>query len=96
MLLVVTYDVNVVTAEGARRLRQVAKACERYGARVQNSVFEVEVDAARLAVLKAELASIIDPQQDSVRFYRLGNSFANKIDVMGKHSRVEAGGPLMF
>ena len=46
MLLVVTYDVNTADPGGAQRLRQVAKLCERYGARVQNSVFEVMVDAA--------------------------------------------------
>ena len=95
-MLVVTYDVNVSSPDGARRLRQVAKACERCGVRVQNSVFEVNVDAAHLAVLKAELGAIMDPEQDSIRFYRLGNSYANKIDVMGLHPRVEAGSHLMF
>ena len=95
-MLVVTYDVNVSSPDGARRLRQVAKACERCGVRVQNSVFEVNVDAAHLAVLKAELGAIMDPEQDSIRFYRLGNSYANKIDVMGLHPRVEAGSPLMI
>ena len=95
-MLFVTYDVNVSSPDGARRLRQVAKACERCGVRVQNSVFEVNVDAAHLAVLKAELGAIMDPEQDSIRFYRLGNSYANKIDVMGLHPRVEAGSPLMF
>ena len=95
-MLVVTYDVNVSSPDGARRLRQVAKACERCGVRVQNSVFEVNVDAAHLAVLKAELGAIMDPEQDSIRFYRLGNSYANKIDVMGLHPSVEAGSPLMF
>ena len=95
-MLVVTYDVNVSSPDGARRLRQVAKACERCGVRVQNSVFEVNVDAAHLAVLKAELGAIMDPEQDSIRFYSLGNSYANKIDVMGLHPRVEAGSPLMF
>ena len=95
-MLVVTYDVNVSSPDGARRLRQVAKACERCGVRVQNSVFEINVDAAHLAVLKAELGAIMDPEQDSIRFYRLGNSYANKIDVMGLHPRVEAGSPLMF
>ena len=53
MLLVVTYDVNTADPGGAQRLRQVAKLCERYGARVQNSVFEVMVDAAQLTVLKS-------------------------------------------
>ncbi|MGN0763839.1 MAG: CRISPR-associated endonuclease Cas2 [Aristaeellaceae bacterium] len=66
-MLVVTCDVNVSTPEDARRLRQVAKACEWCGVRAQSSVFEVNVDAAHLAVLKAELGAIMDPEQDSIR-----------------------------
>ena len=40
MEILVTYDVNTETAEGRRRLRRVAKVCERFGQRVQFSVFE--------------------------------------------------------
>ena len=55
MLVVITYDVNTTSVSGEKRLRTVAKLCERYGNRVQNSVFEVLVDAAQLTVLKYEL-----------------------------------------
>ena len=96
MMLVVAYDVDTTDKAGAKRLRKVAQLCERYGSRVQNSVFEINVDAAHLAVLKAELGAIMDPEKDSIRFYRLGNSYTNKIDIMGRHPRVEAGSPLMF
>ena len=82
-MLVVTYDVNVSSPDGARRLRQVAKACERCGVRVQNSVFEVNVDAAHLAVLKAELGAIMDPEKDSLRFYYLGNRYDKKVEHFG-------------
>lgn len=78
MMLVVTYDVNTTEAAGEKRLRKVAKICERYGVRVQNSVFEVLVDAAELVVLKSVLSDIIDKENDSVRFYRLGNSYQHK------------------
>ena len=57
-----------------KRLRKVAKLCERNGIRVQNSVFEVLVDAAQLVVLKTELSQIIDHEHDSIRFYRLAFS----------------------
>ena len=53
-MMLVTYDVNTSDAAGQKRLRKVAKLCERYGLRVQNSVFELLVDAAQLAALKAE------------------------------------------
>ena len=68
MMLVVTYDVDTSDSAGQKRLRKVAKICERHGMRVQNSVFEVLVDAAQLVVLKQELGKAIDMEQDSVRF----------------------------
>ena len=52
MLMVLTYDVDTSSPAGTRRLRKVAKTCEKYGMRVQNSVFEVLVDAAQLIQLK--------------------------------------------
>lgn len=96
MLLVLTYDVNTASADGEHRLRKVAKLCERYGIRVQNSVFEVLVDAAQLTMLKHELAKVIDEQRDSVRFYRLGNSYKNRIDTMGKTMPVQSGEPMLL
>ena len=96
MMLVITYDVNTTTASGQKRLRKVAKLCERYGMRVQNSVFEVLVDAAQLVVLKSELKKAIDSEKDSIRFYRLGNSYEHKIETMGKQPLVQAGGALLF
>ncbi len=96
MLVVITYDVNVSSSAGKKRLRKVAKLCERYGLRVQNSVFEVLVDAAQLAKLKSDLASAIDFDQDSVRFYRLGNSYQNRIDTMGRTGIIQTGEPLLL
>ena len=47
MYLLVTYDVNTASPDGAKRLRQVAKICQNYGQRVQNSVFECLVSPAQ-------------------------------------------------
>ena len=96
MMLVIAYDVDTTSSAGSQRLRKVAKICERHGMRVQNSVFEVLVDAAQLVSLKNELKKAIDMTQDSVRFYRLGNSYKNRIETMGKKPLVEAGSPLIF
>lgn len=96
MLVLVTYDVNVEQTSGQKRLRSVAKLCERYGIRVQNSVFEVLVDAAQLTCLKHELNKIIDPELDSIRIYRLGNSYKGKIDTLGKSVRIQAGEPILL
>lgn len=83
MLVLITYDVSTADADGKRRLRNVAKKCVTYGQRVQNSVFECLLDAAQYKRLKAELAQIIDPAQDSLRFYALGNNYRSKIEHVG-------------
>ena len=74
MMVLVSYDVSTSTAEGRRRLRKVAKECVNYGQRVQNSVFEVDVDYGTFLKLKDRLMKIIDEEQDSLRFYYLGNN----------------------
>ena len=79
-----------MSCAGAARLRRVAKLCERYGRR------EVLLDAAQLTALKAQLAATIDAEHDSVRFYRLGNSYKERIDVLGCTARIEAGELLML
>lgn len=84
MLVLVTYDVNTETAAGRKRLRKVAKACVDHGQRVQNSVFECLLDAAQYAVFKAQLAALIDPDADSLRFYQLGNSYKTRIEHIGR------------
>lgn len=84
MLVLVTYDVNTETAAGRKRLRKVAKACVDHGQRVQNSVFECLLDAAQYAVFKAQLAAIIDPDADSLRFYQLGNSYKTRVEHIGR------------
>lgn len=85
MLVLVTYDVNTETAAGRKRLRKVAKECVDHGQRVQNSVFECLLDAAQFAVLRATLEELIDPDVDSLRFYRLGNNYQTKVEHVGVH-----------
>ena len=83
MLVLVTYDISVLTAKGRKRLRQVAKICLNYGIRVQNSVFECEVDPSQWVLLKNELLSIYNPLEDSLRFYFLGKKGQQKIQHHG-------------
>lgn len=96
MMVVLTYDVNVTDVKGEKRLRKVAKVCEKFGVRVQNSVFELLVDQAQLTTLKAQLQKIIDPSEDSVRFYRLGKYFEKKIEVMGRSQLIEQNKPIIL
>ena len=91
MLVLITYDVNTEDAAGRKRLRQIAKKCVDYGQRVQNSVFECMLDAclldtAQCKVLQAKLLSIMDPEQDSLRFYYLGKQYEKKVEHFGTKS----------
>ena len=96
MLVVITYDVNTETPAGQKRLRKVAKQCQNYGQRVQNSVFECLIDAAQLQQLKYRLTEIIDPETDSLRFYNLGNNWRNRVEHIGAKPGIDLEGPLVL
>lgn len=83
MKVLITYDVNVTTKEGRRRLRHISKTCLDHGIRVQNSVFECEVTPAQWVRLQAELLAIYDPELDSLRFYQLGSNWQRKVEHFG-------------
>ena len=83
MLVLITYDVNTQTADGRKRLRKVAKECVNYGQRVQNSVFECQMDATKCRQVKDILEKIIDKEVDSLRFYYLGKKYESKIEHFG-------------
>ena len=83
MLVLITYDVNTETDAGKRRLRKVAKVCTNYGQRVQHSVFECVMDAAKAREVKDVLEKLIDKNKDSLRFYYLGNNYKGKVEHIG-------------
>jgi len=94
--MLVTYDVSTETGAGRRRLRRVARACLDYGQRVQNSVFECEVDPAQWAALRARLVEEIDAAADSLRFYRLGAEGRRRIEHIGTKPTLDLDGPLIL
>lgn len=96
MLVLITYDVNTETASGKRRLRKVAKQCENYGRRVQNSVFECILDQAQSIMLKQSLSDIIDENTDSLRFYYLGNKYQTKVEHVGVERGIAVDQPLIL
>lgn len=96
MLVLITYDVSTSSYGGEKRLRKVSRACQNYGQRVQNSVFECVVDAAQYTILKNKLVKLIDPTKDSLRFYKLGNNYKNKIEHIGVKETLNIEGPLVF
>lgn len=95
MLVVITYDVNTETPAGRKRLRRVAKECVNYGQRVQNSVFECILDAAKCREVKATLEKLIDKETDSLRFYYLGNNYKGRVEHIGAKNSFDLSGPLI-
>ncbi|MFB3895585.1 MAG: CRISPR-associated endonuclease Cas2 [bacterium] len=95
MMVLVTYDVNTETPKGRKRLRHVAKACVNKGQRVQKSVFECLVDPAQWTELKVKLISIIDQEQDSLRFYFLGANWKPRVEHIGANPSYDPEGPMI-
>ncbi len=95
MQLLITYDVATSTDGGERRLRRVAKVCLDYGQRVQNSVFECEINPAQLVELKARLFEIVDLDHDSLRFYNLGADWNRRVEHFGAKPSFDPKGTLI-
>ncbi|TAN37844.1 MAG: CRISPR-associated endonuclease Cas2 [Verrucomicrobia bacterium] len=95
MMVLVSYDVSTIDRAGRTRLRRVAKACLDYGQRVQNSVFECNVDPAQWTELRARLEATFDPEQDSLRFYFLGSNWQRRVEHRGAKPAVNLEGPLL-
>ncbi len=96
MFVLVTYDVSTTTRAGRRRLQRVAKACLDYGQRVQNSVFECQVDSEQWTRLRLRLMDEFDPAEDSLRFYSLGKNWKSRVEHHGTKPSVDLEGPLII
>lgn len=96
MKVLITYDVKTASLKGEARLRKVAKVCTNYGLRVQNSVFECTVSEVQFIQIKALLQSIINSNEDSIRFYRLGTNSSLKIEHIGIETTYDVEGDLII
>ena len=83
MMVLISYDVSTSDPGGKKRLRKVAKECLDHAQRVQNSVFEADLDYSQFLKLKSKLIKLIDEDHDSLRFYYLGNNWERKIEHIG-------------
>ena len=77
MDVLVAYDIADTESTGATRLRRVAQICEKYGQRVQHSVFECRLSPTRIARMEGELQNALDNRRDSVLIYQ----FADEIPI---------------
>lgn len=96
MMVLITYDVDTVSETGQKRLRKVAKVCQDYGQRVQNSVFECRLTETQFVLLRSKLENIIDSKLDNIRFYFLGNNWNNRIEKIGKQDIINIDGELII
>lgn len=95
MYVLITYDVSTSDDGGQKRLRKVARLCERYGQRVQCSVFECLVNPSQLLELKRSLLEICDLSTDSIRIYNLGDRWLQRVEHYGAKAAYNPEGPLI-
>lgn len=96
MIYLISYDVSTIMPAGQRRLRRVARACENHGIRVQQSVFECSMSSEIYVAFKAELAALINPEEDSLRIYPLGSKARDKVIHMGRETSIDVEAPLIL
>ena len=94
-MVLVSYDVSTKNASGVHRLRKIAEICVDYGLRVQDSVFECNLDPAHWEMLKSELLSIYNAEEDSLRFYFLGSNWRRRVEHHGKAGLTDIEDPLI-
>ena len=96
MMVLISYDVSTTDASGRTRLRKVAKECQNHAQRVQNSVFEANLDYSAFMKLKARLVKLIDPETDSLRFYYLGNNWKRRVEHIGAKETYDSEGVIIL
>lgn len=96
MFVLITYDVNTEDAAGRRRLRKIAKLCVDFGQRVQNSVFECDLDPSQYRLLQSKLESLMDKNKDSLRIYNIGNQYKSKIEHLGARPSYDPEGVMII
>jgi CRISPR-associated protein Cas2 len=84
VLIVVSYDIP-----NDRRRARLAHALKNFGARVQLSVFECLLENEELERLRVKLSHLTDPEEDSVRIYRLCETCRARVEIQGRGERSE-------
>ena len=96
MMVLISYDVSTSDEGGKKRLGKVARECQNHAQRVQNSVFEADLDYSAFMKLKSRLEDIIDKENDSLRFYYLGNNWKHRIEHIGAKNTYDPEGVIII
>ena len=76
MFYVISYDIP-----DDRRRSQLAKVLKGFGTRVQYSVFEAHLNKRQYEELKRAVERLIEPAEDSVRYYALCSACVGRVEV---------------
>ena len=76
MFYVISYDIP-----DDRRRNQLAKVLKGFGTRVQYSVFEAHLNRRQFDALKQAVARLLEPSEDSVRYYALCSACVARAEV---------------
>ena len=90
MYVILVYDC------GERRVAKMLKLCRNYLNWIQNSVFEADLDYSSFLKLKDSLLKLINPEEDSLRFYYLGNNWNKKIEHIGAEKTYDPEGVIII
>ena len=78
MHIIASYDIH-----DPKRLSRVAKIVKDYGERVLKSVFECNIGENQFAKMQERIDAVIDPVEDSIRFYKVCGKCVKNIEVLG-------------
>jgi CRISPR-associated protein Cas2 len=73
---VISYDIP-----DNQRRNQLAKVLKGFGTRVQYSVFEAHLNKRQYEELKRAVERLIEPSEDSVRYYALCSACVGRVEV---------------
>ena len=82
--IVASYDIS-----DPKRLAKVAKAMKGYAERVLKSVFECNLVKKTFEEMKGKIDEIIEPIEDTVRYYVLCDKCVKEVDWSGKGERFQ-------
>ena len=95
-MVIISYDVSTSGPNGKKRLRKIAKECQNHAQRVQNSVFEADLDYSSFLKLKSKLIDLMDSEKDSLRFYYLGNNWHKRVEHIGAKTTYDPEGVIIL
>lgn len=84
MKYLISYDIV-----SDKRRAKIAKILERYGVRIQFSVFESDLSKSKLNELKKELKVFVDNKKDSLIIFPMCDKCYEKLEFLGNKYSIE-------